>query len=321
MSKVGIKEVAQLAGVSVSTVSKVLNNYSSVSQKTKDKVLKVVEETGYIPNEVASSLSLKSNNRIALYICINDKFQQIDEINMLYLLGAFDQADEDNLSLITVFSNSLRDYSKEEYAKYFQSISCDNIVIFGLNKEDEKLLYFLEDPGFNFVVVDAGVVNEHTSCVYIDHTLGQYEVAKTIVREKEKVLYITGKTNGYVTEMRLEGIKKLQKELDLDLTIVDGEFSEKKASAIVANLDCHYDSIVCASDLMAIGVIKALKDTDTKVCGFDGIRLMGYVANDIYTCKQDFYQIGRATIKAVRELKDSNEGKEVILPHSVGKIS
>ena len=77
MNHVGIKDVASLSGVSESTVSKVLKNYPNISEKTREKVMQVVKETGYMPNAVASNLSSKAKNRIALYVYINDKFQQI----------------------------------------------------------------------------------------------------------------------------------------------------------------------------------------------------------------------------------------------------
>lgn len=89
-----INDVAKKAGVAIGTVSKVLNNYANVSKETREKVLKAASELNYIPNTIASALSSKNSNRVALYIYINDQRQAIDEINMQYLLGAFTMANE-----------------------------------------------------------------------------------------------------------------------------------------------------------------------------------------------------------------------------------
>lgn len=321
MNNIGIRDVARLAGVSESTVSKVLKNYPNISEKTRKKVMQVIKETGYIPNAIASNLSSKAKNRIALYIYINDKFQQIDEINMLYLMGAFDVARKLNLELITVFHDSIHHLSKEEYAAYFMSRSVDVIVVFGLNKEDEKIHYLMDNLNFKFVVIDAPIKNDNISTLYINHTEGQYEVASRIVRNNDRVLYLAGKKNGYVTDMRMEGIKKLAEERNCILDIEYGDFSEQKAYDIVRKAGENYDDIVCASDLMAIGAYKAIgKNNRVRISGFDGIRLMGYVGEDVITCRQDFYQIGRHAVYEADNLKQGKETNEIIVPYEITKI-
>lgn len=77
-----ISDVAKRAGVSISTVSKVLKNYANISDGTKEKVIIAVKELNYIPNSIASALSSKKYEKVALYIYINDLKQSIDEMNM-----------------------------------------------------------------------------------------------------------------------------------------------------------------------------------------------------------------------------------------------
>ena len=111
---VSIKDVAKKAGVAISTVSKVLNNYPNVSDETKHKVLQAIEELQYVPNAVAAALSSKQSNRIALLINLHTSTQAIDEINMQYLSGAINQARLLNLDVVTVFFSMLQDTSVEE---------------------------------------------------------------------------------------------------------------------------------------------------------------------------------------------------------------
>ncbi len=319
--KVGIREVAEMAGVSAGTVSKVLKNYAGISEKTRQRVMDVINRTGYIPNTVASALSSKKNNRIALFIYVNDQSQQIDEINMLLILGAFDRARKENIELVTVFNGSIEKLSNEDTARYFHSIYADTIIVFGLNKRDEQIHYLAQEGSFKMVAEDACLEGEDISTVMIDQERAQYETASRVCAPGDRVLYLAGKSDGYVTDMRLSGMQKLAADRNLDLRIENGEFSEARAYEIVKGLKEKYDAIVCASDLMAIGAKRALPEgSGVKVSGFDGIRLMQYVANDVITCKQDFYRIGSLTVEAAEKLRKGDKGKQILAPYTIGYV-
>ena len=155
----------------------------------------------------------------------------------------------------------------------------------------------------------------------IDHQKGQYDVAKTVIEPEycKKVLYLAGKKNGYVTDMRIEGIKKLQKELGFDLMIQYAEFSEKQAYDLTMHYASDVDTVVCASDLMAIGALNALIQMNIfrRCCGFDGISLMGYAGKGMLTCKQDFYDISQKAVKEMRRLLNDEEGQMVLVEHTI----
>ena len=100
---VSIRDVAKRAGVAISTVSKVLNNYPNVSEDTREKVNRAVTELNFVPNSVAAALSSKQAGRVALLVNLNVKTSAIDEINMQYISGALNKAMELNLDVITLF--------------------------------------------------------------------------------------------------------------------------------------------------------------------------------------------------------------------------
>lgn len=319
-----IKEVAERAGVSISTVSKVLKNYSNISEDTRQKVLKAVKELNYIPNTTASNLSSKNKDKVALYICINDMKQAVDEINMLYLQGAFAMANINHLELVTIFNQMVSSMSAQELTSYLAAQGITGIIIYGLNKEDYKILQLIEQQRFNICVIDAPITNDKTSSVMIDHMKGQYDVAKAIIEPEytRKVLYLAGKRNGYVTDMRIQGIMQLQKELGFELNIQYAEFSEKLAYDLTLRYGSDVDTVVCASDLMAIGALNALIKMNIyrKCCGFDGITLMRYAGKGMLTCKQDFYDISRHAIAEMERLLSGGNGRSVILDHQIVSI-
>ncbi len=319
-----IKEVAEKAGVSISTVSKVLKNYSNISEETRLKVLKAVKELNYVPNSTASNLSSKNKDKVALYIYINDMKQAVDEINMLYLQGAFAMASINQLELVTIFNQMVSDMSTQELTSYLASQGITGIIIYGLNKEDKKILQLIEDQRFHVCVIDAPIVNEKTSSVMIDHQKGQYDVARAIIEPEytNKVLYLAGKRNGYVTDMRIQGMMQLQKEYGFELNIQYAEFSEKMAYDLTMRYASDVNTVVCASDLMAIGALNALIKMNIyrKCCGFDGITLMRYAGKGMLTCKQDFYDISGSAIKEMERLLSGEKGQKVIIDHQIVSI-
>ena len=321
---VSIKEVARHADVAISTVSKVLNGYPNVSEETKKKVQDAIRELNYIPNSIASALSSKQFGRVAMILDPKRQTQAIDQIFMQYLLGALDKAREMNLEAITVFTSMLAGMSAEEITRYFLSQSVTGVIIYGLSKEDKVLRRLIDERKFACVVIDAPMTNDSTTCVGVDHEQAQYDVAKKtiLVDNCRQVLYIAGKKDGYVTEQRLNGIRRLEKEMNLSVLVRLGEFSELAARNITLKYAKNKDVVVCASDLMAIGAMNALIDMDIfrPVCGFDGITLMGYVGKQMNTVKQDFYGISSTAVEEVRRLMDGASGRQVIMPHSVVKL-
>ncbi len=319
-----VADVAKKAGVSIGTVSKVLKNYSNISEETKKKVLDAVRELNYIPNSYASALSSKSHEKVALYIYINDLKQAIDEINMQYLQGAFSQAKEIGLEVVTVFNQSVADYNAQELSGYFLSQGISAIVVYGLNKEDKVIHQLIDGGRFYMTCVDAPIENKKTSSVMVDHFNGQYDVAKSIIDspEKKRVLYLAGKKNGYVTDIRLQGMKKLEKEMGFKMNVKHADFSEKKAYQLVKKYGQDCDVIVCASDLMAIGAVNALRNLEIfRPCsGYDGITLMGYAGKSMMTCKSDFYRTSKQAILEIKRLLDGGKGRQVLLDYEIKRI-
>ena len=321
---VSIKDVAKHAGVAISTVSKVLNNYPNVSEETKRKVNRAVEEMNFVPNSVAAALSSKQAGRVALLVNSNEKTQAIDEISMQYISGALNKAMERNLDVITLFFFMFKNKTAEELIRYLKSQSITGIIIYGIAREDKNLHQLIESQQFKCVVVDAPLMNEQTSGVWIDHRRAQYDVAKKTIQENncKRVLYIAGKRNGYITDERIAGMKDLVKELSLSLMIRNGDFSELMARNITLKYAKNKDVVVCASDLMAIGAMKALTDMDIfrPVCGFDGIILMGYVGKQMNTVSQDFAGISERAVEELELLMNGEMGRNVRMPHTLVRM-
>ena len=321
---VSIKDVAKRAGVAISTVSKVLNNYPYVSEETKLRVRNAIHELNYVPNTIAAALSSKQTARTALLLNLNSGTQVIDEITLQYIHGALSAASEADIEIITIFLSMIEHMTPEEITRYLQSQGISGLIICGMRKTDIYLKQLIDSRVFKCVLVDVPMVNENTSTVWVDNEQAQYDVAKKTVLENRSrsVLYIKGKNDAYVTDKRLKGMKKLAADHKLKLLVRDGEFSEKKAREIAFKYAANKDAIVCASDLMAIGAMNALIEMDIfrPVCGFDGITLMGYVGKQMNTVRQDFFNIAGTAVWELKRLFDGGEGRNVYTGHELVKL-
>lgn len=110
--------------------------------------------------------------------------------------------------------------------------------------------------------------------------------------------------------------------MNLKLLIRNGEFSELRARNITFQNAKNKDVIVCASDLMAIGAMRALMELDIfrPVCGFDGITLMGYAGKQMNTVRQDFAGISAAAVEELYRLQNGGEGRHKVLDYQIVRM-
>ncbi len=322
---ISINDVAKRAGVAKSTVSKVLNQYPLVSEETRERVQAAVEELGYIPNTMAVSLSKKTFDRVGLIVDIRHNSQFIDEMSMQHLTGAFEKAREYHLEVVTFFSNQFDGMPYKQLTAFLKSQRITCLIIYNLSIENRNLYKVVEKQEFFTVLVDSPIVTERTSSVSLDHYQAQYDVAKKTLEENwltDKVLYIAGGADGYITDNRLAAIRKLQEERGFSLIVRYGDFSEYKAVEITRRYGERVHIIICASDMMAIGSVFALREMNIfrPVCGFDGIRLMGYAQIAMNTVKQDFKEKSKVAFDELKRLLDGEKGRHVEVPYKVCTI-
>lgn len=318
---VSIKDVAKHAGVAISTVSKVLNGYPNISENTRKKVNQAVEELNYIPNCVAAALSSKQAGRVALMIDLNVQTQATDEIAMRYIFGAITKAMELNLDVTTIFGFMFQHKTTEELIRYLKSHSITGIIIYGVAEDNLMLKDLIARETFKCVVVDDELTGKDTSSVSINQKKAQYEVAKKMLESfpGKRVLYICGDDNSYVTVERLKGIQCLAKEMDLEIIVKRADFSALKSCELVRQMGKEVDAIVCASDLMALGAKNALLEIgiERPLCGFDGISLMGYAGQEMYTIRQNFSEISARAMEELQRLMSGKEGRNVEMNYTL----
>lgn len=310
-----IKDVARELGVSVSLVSKAFNDYDDIGEEKKKYIIEEAKKMGYIPNVYAANLARKSNTKIALLMRVNDDDQFIDEINMLFTATCFREIKNVDYEPLVIFTELLESMSPLQVLTYMQAQGIAGVIIYG-NADADYLSELLKDNKIKKVVIDEPLKNDSTSVITIDNEQAQYDIAKLMCAPNsiKSILYIQGSQLTNVGVLRNRGFERFMDEFPDKLYVqVDGKFFDEEAFDIVMCSNEKFDAIVCASDMMAMGAVKACfkKGIYPIILGFDGIKLIKYTHMKIVTVKQPFKLVAINSVKEVVNLIKGSQSRIV----------
>lgn len=304
-----IKDVARLAEVSISTVSRVINDSKPVSPEVRRKVLKVIEETGYKPNDVARSLVTRRSYLIGVIVnnlaqsYVADIVRGIEEIGKMY---GYD------ILLCSSYS------SKETQEKYLQLLDrkqAEGLFLVG-NKFDDEIIEIargLNKPCIYFT----RDVNGNMNHISIDCKSAIYEMTNYLVQEGHKnIVYVSDfEDRTSVEEDKIAGYLKSveDNELNYSKIYVVGGNKHSKAYELGKSLVAEageFTAAVCSNDEIAIGIMDSMIDNgikvpdDVSIVGFGNIREGKFVRPELTTIGEPYYDVGavgmRMLIKMIK---------------------
>lgn len=256
-----IKELATLAGVSTATISRVINNHPNVNDKTREKVLKIIEEKNYVPNFLAQSLSSKKNNFIAVIVPdINNPFYS-EIIKNIFLTIRSEYH-------IIIFDTNDDPIEEKAILNTVKSLNFIGAIISptSSNKSSGNLELFKKFD-IPFVIFDRLLDFEFDYGVFLDDYKGGYLAGQSLIENGHKeAAIITGPLTSIVAKNRLEGFKQafLDNKLPFpEKNIYEGNFlydSGYENSIKIFNFNPKVTAIFTCNNLMTLGLIKALKD-------------------------------------------------------------
>ncbi|TCO68655.1 LacI family DNA-binding transcriptional regulator [Caldanaerobacter subterraneus] len=313
---VTIKDIARLANVSVTTVSRVINNKpEGVSEETRQKILKLVKELGYQPNAIARGLVTKKTKTIGLIIPdISNPFfpdiaRGVEDSAHIYGYNVFLCNTDDNLEKESEYIRAL----KEKYV--------DGIIFTSSVPSDYQHIMELVRDGVPIVMMDRRMESEEIYGVFIDNYEGGYLATKHLIDlGHRKIGCITGPLKVKNARERLEGYKRalLDNGIEVDERLIfEGDY--KINSGIIGtekllNDNKDITAIFACNDLMAYGAYKTIRSygykipDDISVVGFDDILLSQIMEPQLTTIRQPAYDMG---LTAARMLIKLIEGKKV----------
>ncbi|MFZ5825979.1 MAG: LacI family DNA-binding transcriptional regulator [Bacillota bacterium] len=309
-----IRDLARRLGVSVATVSRVLNNYPDVSEATKQRVLKLVHESGYRPSNAARSLVTRRSNVIGVFflrdhqnmMIVHPFFQEV----MVGFKRAVGQAGFD----ILFFTSQKPGDSDFSYVKRCRHHQVDGVVLMGVERDD-CMVTELAQSGIATIAIDVDVLGRRAGYVISDNQGGARQAVDHLVEIGHKrIALINGIPNSRVGHDRFVGYCNALAKANLAYRpeyVRDFDFTwEHGYQAMQELLDLREPptAVFAAADHSAMGAIKAIHERglripeDIALVGFDDIQVASMVHPALTTIRQDKEGLGRAAGEALVRL-------------------
>lgn len=278
-----INDVAREAGVSKSTVSRVIANNSRISEETKKKVKKVIDHLGYQPNITARNLA-KSRTKtlgVVLPIDASDYFGNPIYIQMMQGMSLF--AQEQNYFIMYVFGKS---YDEEQNIREFSTGKIVDGIIILKTEINDHMIKRLQDEEFPFVVI--GKPNKEGTGLWVDNDnkKATYDLTKELIENgHQRIAFISAKEDWMVSQERLSGYKEAILEhgltYDQDLIYCGEAFSEEVGFRAMKHIFkvASPSAMVATDDIIAVGINRYLQKhhiQDKVVIGFNNTALAIY---------------------------------------------
>jgi LacI family transcriptional regulator len=317
---VSVKDVALAAGVSISTVSNVLNHPQRVAKKTVKAVQKSIEELGFVRNDVARQLRAGRSRSIGMLVLdVRNPFftdlargadEATDEHKMNLLLATSDENSDRELAILGVFE-------EQRVHGILVTPASDNLA--GLVK--------VRDRGTPIVLVDRISHDRNFSSVSVDDVAGGYMAAKHLIEcGRKRLAYVGGPLTIRQVVDRLQGAQKAVKEHpDVTLEVIDcpslsilaGRIAGE--SLLTRNSVVLPDGIFAANDLVAIGIMQACIGSDQikipkdmSLIGYDDISFAATATIALTSIRQPTLEMGAQAVALLMQEADRAEGdKEV----------
>ncbi|MGU8453372.1 LacI family DNA-binding transcriptional regulator [Clostridium perfringens] len=293
-----IRDIARLAGVGVSTVSRVINDHPDVKDETREKILKIIKESNYIPNNSARILKKNNTNNIGVLVkgvfnpffaeMINIIGNRINEAGYTMILQQNDYATEDDVDNLIAFVKEKR----------LQGIICLGGNFLNINDESFQ---FLDIP---VVLTSVNTLSKESkskfSSIGIDNVLAaKASIQYLIDKGHRNIGILLGEKNDVgISGLRLEGYKKALEENNIPYSeenVFIGDYDYSGAYRVtkeIINNRKDITAIFSISDIMAVGAAKSVIDQglqvgeDISIMGFDGMDISKYYNPGITTVKQ-----------------------------------
>lgn len=322
---VKIEDVARAAGVSVATVSRVLNEQGGVLPQTQERVRKAVEALHYEPNLSARNLR-RNESRIILILAPNFSNPYYSNV----LSGICDVSR--NLGYSTLMYNTYDSNALDEplVTSLFQKNRADGMITLAVNKDDRWLAKYagkyplvqcseyVEDAALPHISVD----NRLASSESVAHLIAQGHTRIGIVTSANRYLSSENRLRGYLDALEAAGIAKddaLIAYASADYSFASG----KQAARDLLSLPEPPSAIFCVSDILALGVIAAAGKMglevpwDLSVTGFDDVDYTTMFHPYLTTVAVPCYELGRSSMLLLYDHIQQKPGAQqaVYLPH------
>jgi LacI family transcriptional regulator len=311
-----INDVAQMAGVSVATVSKVFNGRKGVSEETRQRIINIAEELDYFPNHSASQLARGITETVGVVFSMLESKTLQDEYLIRMINGIFNNAEALGYRIL-VFTTNTVERNNQNFLQFCRSNNLAGLIIHGLDRDDPQLEKLINSE-VPCVFIDIDISGPKTTNISVDNVNACVEVVNILTGlNHEHIAFVSGNLHSSVAFDRLIGYKNGMNAKGLPLHVIECDYSKINAYKLSKEYLLYHPEITaffCASDLMAVGVLDACLELgykvpeDISIIGFDNLSFTQHMKPQLSTVAQNFYEIGN---QAVNILMDITKGKKV----------
>lgn len=320
-----LEKIGEMAGVSRATVSRVVNEHPGVRPHVRQRVIDVIQETGYQPNLAARSLASNRMGIIGLVIPCGIQSIFTDPYYPRLMQGMTQVCNLNDYSM-SLFLLHTEDEEEKLYPRVLSRGFLDGVIL-ASSDENDPLIARLEGNGMPFVMIGRPDRSSNASYVDVNNEAGAYSaVAHLIRRGKKRIATIIGRQDMSSGIDRLAGYKNalIDRGLSIDENlIVNGDYSEIEAyNAMLQLLPRKPDAVFVASDGMALGALRAMRTANISIpdeiaiVGFDDLPPAATSVPPLTTVRQPVRRMGALAAETLLDIID--EGTEpprrIILP-------
>jgi LacI family transcriptional regulator len=319
-----IRDVARRAGVSISTVSRVLNDSCSVNEEKRQQVLEAAQALGYSPNPAARSLLGKRTGGIGVILPFVGA-----EFFSDFLTGLDEAAQANDFFL--VISTSHRNADEFRAAIHAMNKRVDGMIVMAPELSGDAARVAVNDSPLVFV--NTYVDNNSVHVINFDNAGGSYDLTKHLLSSGYRdIAIIKGPSGALDASERLKGYRAAMAEAgieDTDSLEYPGEYTQEAGYlatlSMLQTAEPRPDAIICANDYCAMGALRALNENgiaipdEVAVAGFDGITSGQYVQPALTTVKVPMHAIGARAVRRLMQLLEGHDEmpRQEIVPVSL----
>lgn len=323
-----IKDVAKKAGVSPSTVSRVISNHPRISHKTAARVKQIMEELGYHPNMMAKSLVSNTTNTLGIILP-----RPAEELFQNYffheaLRGIVAHSNRAGYDLL-MSAGSTEKEELNTVTRLVKGRRVDGVILLHSRAQD-PMISLLHELDFPFVVIGRPIEYPDVLSVDNDNVQAAYDCTRHLIDQgHQRIGFVSGPPDLTMSRDRLEGYRKALSEANLPMRhdwIVEGEFLQEsgyRAMSSIMNLPERPTALVVIDDVVTFGVIRGLTELgyrvpdDISLVSFNNIALSELSSPPISSIDIGTYQIGYMTSQTLIRLIQGERPHQprVIIPH------
>ncbi len=324
MRKVTIKDVANDSGLSIATVSYVMNGKRNLPPETIKKVQDTIEKLGYVKNYSASSLSSNTSHLIGIVIPQSEPGSAMVFENPFYseILSSIEYHARIKGYHVMVSGTN----ADEKYFNLASQRNLDGVIVIGAYPED--FYEGLDNTVIPMVLVDSYLEDHNYGEVKLDDEEGGYLATKYLLSHGHREIAFLSSTlkKGGVSEKRFEGYQRALREEGIEVkkewmfsSNVDFDEAGKKAILIKQKTNCT--AVFCTADIMAIGLIKQFTKMgidvpkEMSIVGFDNLHIANYCTPGLTTVGQNIYEKGKMAVEILYD--EMNQPKDLCVQHTL----